>query len=205
MAVQVGSILRLTARLRAGQTSTRVQNVFWWKVNEVNDPTPANIRSDFAAWLAAMYGFISGLQSTQTVAEGFRLNDVVQKETYGAGNWTYAGGNAASEMLPPQVSAELIGYTNESGRFGRKYLGPVVEELQADGTWDAAAVLALQQYADAWIQILAGTVTNNSYQPGVVRKVGAVYQFKEFSDDLGAAVIANARTQRRRTSGFGLT
>lgn len=198
-------ILRVTAQIKSGQTASRMQNVYYWQAKTVVSQVFADIKADFAARLNQMYATINVFQSTLTVADGFRLIDLTQKETYGKGTWTYAGTAPGQEMMPPQVAAEMLAYTFTAGRYGRKYLGPFFENDQADGAWSAGILTAFGNFAALWNATWTGSVTGNTYDSGIVRKEAGVYTFKQFATALGTYVVPYARTQRRRTSGFGLT
>lgn len=205
MSLELNHILRVTAQMRSTATNSRFQNVFWYQCSDLVSQVFADIKSDFTTILNAMYDTIKGWCRTELVSEGFRLVDVTSKETYGNTAWTFAGTAAVDEALPPQVCGEILAYTFDAGRYGRKYLGPFTENSQVHGTWQAGVITAMQNFGNIYQATQVGAATANTYLAGVARKVGGVYQFKQFATALGYYVVPDARTQRRRTSGFGLT
>lgn len=205
MSLTVNDVLRVTARLKSPLSRSRYENVYWYKCTVVVSQVFADIRSDFANQLSTMYDTIAAFQSTNTTSDGFKLVDVTQKETYGKPTWNYAGTDATFDTLPAQICAEVLGYTFESGRFGRKYLGPFLEENILDGAWSAGQITALENFAQLYTAQFVGTVTGNTYIAGVARKEAGVWVLKQFASALGTFVSPDARTQRRRTPGYGLT
>lgn len=200
-----GDILRCTPQIKNTALGSRFQNVFTYAVTGFISDVFADIQNDFALQMNTLYNTIEPMMTADNLNDGVKLLNITRKETYGVFPWTFAGSNVGTDDLPAQICAEVLAYTKDSGRFGRKYLGPMVESEVTDGVWSAAMQAALSGFAGIYIQQFVGGVTGNTYTAGVARKVGAAYVFQAFAGALGTQVITYARTQRRRTPGYGLT
>ena len=198
-------ILRVTCQIHHPTSGTRTQNIYHWQCSDVVSQVFADIKADFAARLAALYDNMKAYMLDTTVSDGFKLVDLTTKETYGQGTWTFAGLIAGQQETSPQVAAEVIAYTFEAGRFGRKYLGPFTEVDITNGMLGVALKGACETFGGIYNQTFVGAATGNTYLSGVARKVGGVWTFKQFATALGVLVAAGTRTQRSRTAGRGLT
>jgi len=205
MSLTANDILRVTAQIKHGASATRTQGVFHWQCTDVVSAVFADIKADFAARLTALYDPMRVYYLDTAGAEGFRLIDLTKGETYGIGSWTFQGLDNAIDEVSPQVAVECVAYTFDAGRFGRKYLGPVTEPDIANGQVSAALKAATEAFGAIWNAQFAGAVTGNTYIPGVARKSGGVWVFKQFATALGILVPSGTRTQRSRTAGRGLT
>lgn len=205
MPLTVNDILRATATIKHGASATRTQAIFHWQCSDVVSDVFADIKTDIATRLTAMYDTLTAYFLTTAVADGFRLIDLTKKETYGIGSWTFAGLDGAIDEVSPQVAVEVVAYTFDAGRFGRKYLGPVTEPDVSNGQISAALKTAAEAFGAIWNATFVGAATGNTYLPGVARKSGGVWLFKQFATALGILVPTGTRTQRSRTAGRGLT
>lgn len=205
MPLGINDILRVTATIKHATSATRTQAVFHWQVSDVVSQVFADIKTDIALRLGTLYNGMQAFFLNTAVADGFKLIDLTTKETYGQGAWAMTGANAPGQETSPQVAVECIAYTFEAGRFGRKYLGPFMEDDVTNGVVNGALKTAVETFGALWNASFVGAATANTYLPGVARKVGGVWQFKQFATALGILVPSNTRTQRSRTAGRGLT
>jgi len=205
MALGVNDVLRVTAQIRHPSSATRTQGVFHYQVSDIVSDVFADVRQDMLDRMAAAYDIVKALFSSDAVSDGMKMLNVSKKETYGKKAWTFTGTGSPAEELPPQTAAEILFYTADAGRFGRKYLGPLEEPSQDSGLWAAGTLAALDAFGVEMMKVYTGSTTTNTYLPGVARKVAGVWNFKQFAEAIGHFSVVNVRTQRRRTSGFGLT
>lgn len=205
MANAAEDVFRMVPQMKDSAAGTRFQNVFYARLEVAADPQDATIAADAIEIFDAMYGYIEGQISTDVVGEHISITNVTKRERVAKPAWTWAGTNAASESLPPQVSPLTLWPLKAVGRTGRTYWPPFVESAQSMGIWQAAALTALDNVAQAVAFLWNALTSTNEYSFGIARFNGTVLQdFTEFRDGVWT-VVKSARTQRRRTSGFGLS
>lgn len=182
-------------------------NVYRWRNNDVNTVDDASFRASVQAKLSAAFAFLAGDLHNSLDAYDIRFDKVAYvagKETvteaWGTFTWTLstppAGGG---EGLPPMDAAVINFRTTQPGSFGRKYIGVMSENVQADGTIIGAVTGHLGQYATELLTALASG--GSTFDLGAFsEKVGYVGSWLTFS----AAVINSILgTQRRRRKNVG--
>lgn len=206
MSVEAGDYLRFKVQARESTSDTRIIHQFDWLVQDFVIGPDSDVLADIVAEMDTRFGTIAALYPTTFVGEFVNAINLTKRERIGQDNWTFVGTGVLGEVLPPQVTAECLIATKKIGVTARKYLGPFLESQQADGTWIAGALTALDNFnARFGSATIVGATTGNTYEQGIARVVNlAVASFQTFLDATGR-VVAQARTQRRRTAGFGLT
>lgn len=206
MSVEEGDYLRFKVQARESTSDTRVIHQFDWQVETFVIGPDTDVLADMVDEMDTRFGTISALYPTTFVGEYVNAVNLTKRERIGQTDWEFQGTGVLGEVLPPQIAAEALVATKKIGVTARKYLGPFLESQQADGTWIAAALTALDNFnARFGSGTIVGTVTGNTYLQGIARVVDlAVVSFQDFLGATGR-VVDQARTQRRRTSGVGLT
>lgn len=205
MANAVEDVFRMVAQLVDTATNSRFQNVYYAQAVVLNDPSDTAINADAVEIMNGIYNTIAPQMNVSMTGENIRVTNVTKRERVGQPDWFFAGSGAGLEQLPPQVAAQILFPLKAVGRTGRKYLPPFTEASQANGEWVAAAKTALGNCGQAIANLWNGLASTNEYQLGIARFNGpALLDFTEFVDGVWE-VTDFARTQRRRTSGIGLT
>jgi len=207
MAVAQDDVLKAVWQAEHSQPNTRIQNVFYWQVNDLVDGDEANVKLDIENFMTTMYGEIQALFSDRYSLESIRITNVTQK-TFVSDDEAIAfvGTGGAGEVFPAQDAALVLARSRQLGHVGRKYIGPILENVMENGELGAGAAAALQQFCDDWDAPFVGGVTNNVYLPGTAKfnPGGGLNSFRGFLAGLGS-VIEDARTQRRRRPSVGLS
>ncbi len=206
MTVAVNDILKIVWQAKVDGIGTRIQNVFYWLVNVLNDGGEANVASDFEAKLPAMYDNISDWFSLDYILESVRVTNETQKTFVGEPTPVFIGGAAANTSTPAQVAVQVLARAVELGHTGRKYVGPTIEATHTNGVIVAAAKIDFEVYAIEWATGFIGGISTNDYQPVIVKFAvgGGIDSFLPLNALL-TTVTPVARTQRRRIPGRGLS
>lgn len=113
----------------------------------------------------------------------------------GSEPYTKVGTDAASEGLPLQSAAVILGKVDNYRAFGRKFFPAITEVNQLFGNAVAGLITAMTQAAVGYIsaQISGGI----SLTPGILGKTGVFHAF------VSGVVDGILGTQRRRKAGVG--
>lgn len=110
----------------------------------------------------------------------------------------YTGGTDVADDLPPGNAALALGSTGVKRVMGKKYVGGLSEVQQTNGTWTAAFLTALANYAAKWVADFTAA-SLNPYKPGLWSK--APMLFRTFVEAVTSDIPAY---QRRRRQGRGI-
>lgn len=181
-----------------------VQNKFTWEYSGAGY-SDENIIGGLDSWAEDFYELlddqiVSAVTSFTSEYDLIEWNstlevwEIARNIGQGSGNVTMVN---ASELLPYQCAACLVGFTSKPKSRGRKFLGLFGEDQQVNSTFGSAAVTALAAALAEYItmHILA---TNHDVYPGVASKKWGI-----FLPFLSGAVQNIVFTQRRRTRGRG--
>jgi len=106
-------------------------------------------------------------------------------------------GNRLDDPLPNQTAMLVTGLLTLAGKPAKKFLPGITEGLQASGQVVASVLLALGEFAAAWLMPF-GVETGSEWVPVVYTKHGLCRYF------LGYVVRDLLSTQRRRKPGIGI-
>jgi hypothetical protein len=198
MTVAVGSVVKITARLRwAGKVD--VQNVYHAQLASGSALDDGDARDDLAAWLETIYTPLLGEFPTSLVFEDIDFYNVSQDYPMGVEPWpTLTAGTGALDIQATGVAAVITAFTFYVRSRGRKFFGPLPETSVLDGVLTSATMINLASAAAAWIFPFVGGTSGQTWNPGIITRVTSL--FREFRD----AVVRNIPGyQRRRKEGVG--
>lgn len=207
--IEIGDILRTTFAAREVSTSTEVRYVKFLRVTDVIAISDSLIADGIRDYWDQSLGSIAPWLSDEFLGIFVDTVNITKRERAGRPISNFQGTNGASEGSPAQVAVEGLLPTKTIGRFGRMYLGPVVEAAHEDGELTAIALADFEET----VSLFAGErEIPNDIAPVIKGEWGAarlgagqtVLDFIPF-EALATRVVKTARTQRRRTPGFGLT
>lgn len=205
MSIAVGEVVRVVCKL-IDVNGSQIQNVFYAYHSGSSPVAEATFLSDVETKLSATYGLVSTLIPNTTTSDEISC-DVVEfiggKETVvrpvGDIAWTtWSGGTASGEGLPQQDCALVQFPAGSTSLRGSKYIGPLAETAQANGSLTSAAVSALTSWAAA---VVSGFIVDTTEQ-----FYFAIMSTKFATHIKLASSIINSlvATQRRRRAGRGI-
>lgn len=187
--------------------NTIIENVYAWKITDLVDGADVDCGAEIISELIAMYTGISALFADRYVLQDVRITNETQKTFVFDGDGVgFTGSGGAGEVLPAQDAALVLARSKKLGHQGRKYLGPLLENVSENGIIGAGAQALLVTFAGRWDSAFTGAGTGNEYTPGTVKYApgGAVQTFTAFDTD-SSKILTEVRTQRRRRPGVGLS
>lgn len=197
MAVDDLDVVRVVAEMSMDATED-VRNVF--HVLKVSGGTISDdlFMADVAAQLNTMYAFLVPQQRAL-----YAYDQITGQMVFGGSDlmpdtsWpTLTVGASASDALPFQIAALILGQTTKAKTQGRKYLAGFLETNQVDSTINSTLLPLLANFAVDFISDFVSGA--NTYRFGTFNPV--TFVFNQFAS---AVVLGILRTQRRRTAGFG--
>lgn len=196
MAVSVGDVVRITARLLLNNIGD-VVNVYHFFVNTNTTANDAAFMTELALAMDTLYTPVNAAvhQDISYVSvDGQNITDNQLLPTVGWPVLT-VGGNA-TEMLPEMVAACVFWRTLRPKVRTAKFLPPFGENQNVDGALAAATVILLQAFGDALTAGLTG--------PNIAVVYGAYNKpLDRFEVVAQALTPARFRTQKRRRLGVG--
>lgn len=196
MAVTVGNIVRITARLLLNNISD-VVNVYHFVVNANTAADDGAFMDEVADALDGLYTLVnSSIHNTVSYVsvEGQNISD---NELLPSRPWPVlsVGGNA-TDMLPEMVAACVFHRTLTPRVRAAKFLPPYGENQNVDGEIAAATLITMQSFGDSLTTGLTETNIGLDYVAfnRALMSSTAVVQ---------ALVPVRFRTQRRRRLGVG--
>lgn len=176
-----------------------VVNVYQAKITDPQTGTAQETLDWVEEWLEALITPLATRLSDQLVSTEITVDNLTQAKFLGDVTPSFVGLSAA-DPTSPQIVALVIARTATKGVQGRKSIGVLTEDNQAGGNWDAATIAVLEVYGDAWKDSLVAA--NDVAGTGiVVTKVAGALTAEHPITSI--RVIADTRTQRRRTLGRG--
>jgi len=196
MAVQVGDVVRITARLLLNNIGDIV-NVYHFLVDTNTTSDDTDFMGEVADALDTLYTIINGAIHPDVSYVSVDGINVTQSVLLPSTAWPVltVGGNT-SEMLPEMVTACVFHRTLTPRVRASKFLPPYGENNNTDGAILAAAVVTLQQYGDALTASLVEANIQLDY--GAFNRVTST-----FTAVTQALVPVRFRTQKRRRLGVG--
>lgn len=198
MPVHAGDIVRVTAKL-IGADGQAIENVFQLRNDGPGSVVDSLVDDDLGDWLETLYSELVPYQTGNVAYDSFIVHNVTQDITYDSFAWpTLTAGSNSSQALPPGCCL-LVGLNTLVPRVhGRKYFGQFGEDTQAGGGWGAGLLTAGATIAAAMVGSFIGSVSANTWLPGVTSKDGDFWAFET------ARVSATCAYQRRRRPGVGI-
>lgn len=196
MAVEVGDIVRITARLLLRGVSD-VVNVYHFSV-AINDALNDTIfMINTASAMDTLYGLINLRIHPDVTYIAVEGQNITKDELLPSTDWpVLTAGLSGSLMMPEMVAACVFHRTLKPRVRAAKFLPPMGDGVSVDGAVLAAAVVEFQAYGDSLTAGLTATDLGLTYVAfnRLLSTATAVSQ---------ALVPARFRTQRRRRLGVG--
>jgi hypothetical protein len=204
MSVSTGDIIKAVLEFVL-YDGTIIQNILHFIADFTSDQTDQAVIDACETYAEGLYSEID-----QYVPSATTVNDMpVQEVEWNAeeGEWLVVRllGNAsptitftgASDGLPNQCSAVLVGNTQRPKSRGRKFLAPFIETAATASEWAAPVVTALGLALNSYLadETVSG---DNKLSPGVPRS--SVNTFLEFTNGVVDSIVGS---QRRRKPGEG--
>lgn len=196
MPIGIGETARIAARMNFAGVADIV-NVYWAENLSGGIVSDANILIDAGALMEILMNQINANLSNLMTYEDISVSNISTGSPIGVAPWpVLTVGGSASDAIPTQVAALVIGRTSFARVQGRKYLGLFVETSKVGSAWSVGVLTALANFATQWET--SQIVNGRTYEFGVWRpSLASLVTFRN------TAVLADARTQRRRTPGRG--
>lgn len=193
----LGDVLRLALIGRV--SDTQWVNVHHYRVsNQTGTPAEecAALAQAFADQMSTKF---AALQHQGVVADLISVRSV-SNPGYGADEPITWQGSRAGDLLPFQVSAEVIWRTARFGRKfrGRTFLPPCIESDQQNGGLNSTYLSLADSYANEAITVTQTIDPTWEFEMVVYSRVN--FQGEPVTS---CQVVQILRTQRRRTPGFG--
>jgi hypothetical protein len=118
----------------------------------------------------------------------------------GVGFWPTltTGTGATTEIVGSGVASVLTAFSYVVRKHGRKFLGPLIEDVLVGGYISAAFMISVGASLAAWISPFTGGTSSGGWVPGIWdRLVGFFYPFRD------AVARDVPGYQRRRKAGVG--
>jgi len=188
--------IRVSARMSFSGAGDIV-NVFHVDMVDAADGDEDSIFDSIADWIDQTYGIMVGSLPDDLSFVDITMQNLSQNLLMGSKGWpNQVTGGGGTDAMPPQIANLVVFPTLVPRSQGRKYFPGFTEALYVNGAITAGGISLLEAVGSPFV--------------GVVTNLGYSYQFGNYSE-LPAhfyswtsyKVIPAARTQRRRTLGFG--
>jgi hypothetical protein len=196
MAVASGDIMRVTVDANNGGST--VQQVYQMRLAAGGPLAEADVLDEIIAILETLHGLIAALLSTAYTIRSIKVVNTTQDLDVGVGVPTdTTPGTNVNNRYPPQVAFGVTFYTGVIGSRGRKFYGPVPNDVA--NTLGQIQAIAATPIADL-ITLMTADVSAvlGTYEFGIVTNTQG---WKQFTAGL---MSATAVTQRRRRLGVGV-
>lgn len=204
MYVNPGDYVRIIAQ-QQDMNGSIIQNVYFYRHDGLGSISDPNFLTAIEVEMSDLYTTIqtyipNTCNPTSIVCDvvDFVSGKLTSVATIGEIQWTtWAGGQGSGEGLPQGNAAVLNFSTATPGVVGRKYLGPLVEQGQADGILAAAFQTALAAFV---VELLDGfIISTNTFNPIVMstKLADAVL----LAEGIIKSIVGY---QRRRKAGVGV-
>lgn len=196
MAVVVGDIVRITARLLLNNLADIV-NVYHFSVATNTTANDTAFMTEMASALDTLYTGLNPIFTPEITYSSVEGQNITQDVLLPSRPWPIlVAGVSASEMLPEMVAPCVFHRTLKPRVRAAKFLPPIAEDNSVDGAIAAAAVALLQAFGDS---LTTGLTTANLALVYV-----AFNRLLSSSTVVTQALVpARFRTQRRRRLGVG--
>jgi len=205
MTVNAGDALRVAARMRYGIGGQELINVMHFVLNTPSSLPNASVLQDMGQVLEDFYIHIKSSMNISVQFEDYTVTNVTQDVVLGTDTWpTFVTGSGAVDALPPQCAALILARTITPRKQGRIYLPGFEEDLVAGSVWGAAALAALVSFSAEMLVTQAATFGVYSYRVFTRPDDGPPIILAKLDPPTTVAVVGFVRTQRRRSSFFGV-
>lgn len=204
MPVSDGEFLRLAIN-GSLDDGTKVMNRKTWLCQFTTQQTDAAVLNALETWVETLYAFVASQIDGDAALEQCNVDviewnavDSIWEVARNVGVFTPTDTFAnASDPLPNQCAAFVIGNTTRPKTKGRLFLFPFGEDTQDHGILGAGALTALGNFATQYI-------TDQTIGAGNVLISGIVREFVNFWYSFQSVVYDDViGTQRRRRFGVG--
>lgn len=203
----VGDIAQVRWRFLVG--TENCENVFGFRQKHDNG-TLANLASAFeTALVKNTSGGLLYDKGTGVTSMGF-LVESVYPGTQASHEQTYsevAGGNAGSELLPPQCAMVITWKSDVAGRAyrGRTYDAGLLEEDQVAGVWQSGVITNRETFVTQMLAVFGNGGTDANWQFGTISRVlnGVERPTPIWTATTSGVVRPTVYNQTRRTVGRG--
>lgn len=197
MAVVQNDIIRVTAQMSYGVGGQQLINVLHvLQLDAVSIPDPTAL-TDLGLMLEVFYTPLLASQSDRIQYIDYTAQNITQDILLGSATWpTFVAGGSPSGVISPQVALLIYFPTNKPNVQGRLFYPGIPETGVTDGIWTAGVQAAMASMGALMLSPYIASTGRYLYQ--VVNRV-----LKTNTNPTSAVVRAGARTQRRRSIGFG--
>lgn len=196
MPIGINEVARISTRLNFSGIADIV-NVFWAQNQTLGIVTDAEAEADAGALAEILFTTIQAQMSNLVTYEDISVTNINTGIPVGTSPWpTLTVGLSAADAASTPVAALVLARTDLARVQARKYLGLFTETAKVGSAWSAGMLTALGNFAIQWD--LPQTVNGRNWEFGVW--AGPVKAYRTFRN---TAVMADSRTQRRRTPGRG--
>lgn len=196
MANEVNDVLRINARMRYNGASDII-NAYEVLIASGTPGDDANVFDACNTIVNAAYVHLNGSIPAEITYADITVYNKTKETLVGSGAWdTLTAGAGAADAMPPQIANLVVFPTASLRHQGRKYLPPFTEGLYDNGLISSGGLSLLDLYGD---QIMAGVSGFGFVGEFGVQGVND-FIWRPF---VSFKIIPAARTQRRRTVGFG--
>jgi len=197
LATEQNDILRIVLNNTYGTGGQDMLNVWHFKSLDLATLDDAQLLVDIGVMVELIVNDIHAIQADVFKYVSYEVTNVTQDQQLGTLPYpTFSAGAVAAEVVTPQISVLTIMDTIKPRVQGRVFMGGLQEGGVSAGLWLSAV---LDAAADMGLELLtAQDVTDGRLQYVVFNR-----EFGTAVFPVGAAVITAARTQRRRSTGFG--
>jgi hypothetical protein len=197
MAITVGDVLRITARMLF--VGNQIQNIYHFLVETADAGDDDDWMADISEVLDTAHTNMLSRYSDSLTFEDISGINITQDEVLPIVAWdTLVVGVNVSDPLAPQVAALAFWGTITPEVVARKFLGVFGVDVQDGGIMDGSTVANVLSYADDIEASVFPNAIDRNAVPGVYRVEPARFT------RLGLAQVNEVMmTQRRRTRGRG--
>ncbi len=205
MSVNDGDILKAVLEFVLAD-GTIIQNIVHWVAEFVTPQSEVDVLSAAKQYGEDLYGDIDTWVDQNVVVNPMTLHEIMWDPSEGL--WvvdrligittpaiTFAG---ATDPLPHQCSAVLVGNTARPKSRGRKFLAPFLDSAASGPDWISTVLTALGLVLNHYLADEVVTASND-LSPGVPRT--AADEFLKFGTGIVNSIVG---TQRRRKPGVGM-
>lgn len=196
--------IRATARMAYGLGGPDLENTMSLELLSPPSLTDAQAQTDIGEFMEVLYSTIQSVMPTGLQFIDITIQNLTADAAPLVAGWpTFVAGLSAGVLTSPQIAALVLARTAVSRKTGRVYVPGMNEAGVQSGVWVGSTLTALQNFA---AQLLLTQVRTNGNWRYAVRTRAVVpppTNINSYDIPISASVILNARTQRRRSLGFG--
>lgn len=204
MPLEVQDVIRAVVRGNESGIGTTWQNVFHWRVTDLQSDEPAAVTDDISFKIVEIYDHLAPSFTPNAEIDDIDVLNATKKERLGTAQSAWVGTHINETADPGQIACQVLARSRTLGHVARKYFGPLAEGVFVDGRLDAARVGDFTNALSSWDTAFVGGVAGNTYVPCTVSyDQGGFVAFSRVLEDGFGSVENTARTMRRRIPGRG--